>query len=360
MIEAKIIRDSIGEKSPRLTTFQLRYPKFIHGEFMTHRVFSRNASSSRAIPVSKNLEEVRSDELRASPIYWGAEQRGMQSGDELDDDRQSVWWPDVVSVLNLDVVSAGEWVTERECVKRLWKIGANFAALVAQIMSEHGAHKSIVNRRMEADLHINVVATSTDPGLMNFFGLRLDRAAQPEIRVLAEAMWAAWGESTPAKLEPDNGSMGDVRNWHLPFVDNQTCQDFYDWRVGPTSAHKNDGTVPYLIKISVARCARVSYISFETGRRSTIAEDLALYDRLVGSRPLHASPAEHQATPDVWVGDVVKPRRETPGNLYDLLDWERWERPQEHGNLLGWVQYRKTILGEAVAPLPEGYYVGGQ
>ena len=35
--EVEVVADSIAEHSPRLTTFRLRYPKFIHGEFMTHR-----------------------------------------------------------------------------------------------------------------------------------------------------------------------------------------------------------------------------------------------------------------------------------------------------------------------------------
>jgi hypothetical protein len=85
-IEAKIILDSVGEHSPRLTTFLLRHPKFIHAEFTRHRSMSLCVSSSRAVPVSKNLEEVREDTLRAVPVYWGAEQKGMQSGEELTDE----------------------------------------------------------------------------------------------------------------------------------------------------------------------------------------------------------------------------------------------------------------------------------
>src|ERR1700743_2471111 len=82
-ITAKIIAASIGEHAPRLTTLQLRYPKFIHGEFMTHRVFSRNASSSRAIPTERLLAEVRSDIERAAPVFWGKNQKGMQAIEEL-------------------------------------------------------------------------------------------------------------------------------------------------------------------------------------------------------------------------------------------------------------------------------------
>ena len=44
-----------------LWTFELTYPRYIHSEFMTHRVFSRNASSSRAIPVKRMIEQVRNN-----------------------------------------------------------------------------------------------------------------------------------------------------------------------------------------------------------------------------------------------------------------------------------------------------------
>ena len=53
MIEAKIIADSLSEAGKRIVTFELQYQRFIHGEVMTHRLFSRNAMSSRAIPVKK-------------------------------------------------------------------------------------------------------------------------------------------------------------------------------------------------------------------------------------------------------------------------------------------------------------------
>jgi thymidylate synthase ThyX len=289
MIDAKVICDSTSPQGHRLTTFKLRYPKFIHGEFMTHRVISRNASSSRAIPVSRMIAEVRSD-ARASPVYWGAEQKGMQSGAELSE-------------------------ADARLAQGLWGDGAAAAAALATRMVDIGLHKSIVNRVLEPYLHINVVASATE--WMNFFGLRLDRAAQPEMRTLAESMWRAYGESSPLPLTTDH--------WHLPFVDECT------WEYLP-----REEWLSASIKVSVARCARVSYESFETGKRSTIAEDLALYERLVGAQPLHASPAEHQATPDIR----FRGRRLCP----------MW-----HGNFVGWQQYRKMLPGEACAPLPEGY-----
>lgn len=297
-IEASVVLDSVSPDGHRLTTFKLRYPRFIHAEYMTHRVFSRNSSSSRAAPVAKRIAEVRDPLLRATPVWWGREQGGMQAKAELEDERDGM--------PNLTLV------------KTAWARAALDAARWAEEMAKAGAHKQLVNRILEPFTHIDVVCTATE--YMNFFGLRLDAGAQPEMRALAEAMWSAYGESEPYKLEPGH--------WHLPFVDLDT-----EWP---------DDKIQECIRVSVARCARVSYKSHATGRRSTVAEDLALYERLVGSQPLHASPAEHQATPDQRVpyyGEVGG----------------RWEHPDEHRNYVGWRMYRAMLPGEAVAPLPEGY-----
>jgi len=95
-------------------------------------------------------------------------------------------------------------------------------------------------------------------------------------------------------------------------------------------------------RVSVARCARVSYESFETGKRSTVEENLRLYDRLLGAQPMHASPAEHQATPDEKYG-------------VEYRESGQWHNSKEHGNFIGWRQYRKMLSGESCAPLPEGF-----
>ena len=153
MISAKIVCDSVSPQGHRLTTFELRYPKFIHGEVMTHRVFSRNASSRRAIPTAKYLEEVRSGALRAKPEFWGKNQKGMQAAEELTG-------------------------YELNQAKFAWDEAALGAALIAERLAKLGAHKQIVNRILEPFLHINVVVTATE--YMNFFGLRLDKDAQPE------------------------------------------------------------------------------------------------------------------------------------------------------------------------------------
>lgn len=308
---AKAVCDSISPTGNRLLTMQLRYPKFIHGELMTHRVFSRNASSSRAIPTSKYLEEVRSDNLRAQPYFWGLNQKGMQAAEEATDE-------------------------QLEAMKDCWDKAALAAAEWARCMQVLGAHKQIVNRLLEPFVHINVLVSATE--YMNFYGLRLDKGAQPEIRVLAENMWRVYNESQPKTLKPGE--------WHLPYVDEEDEELF----TAITNCHLHYGTYidELKIKCSVARCARVSYLSFETGRKPTLEEDLKLYERLMGAQPLHASPAEHQATPDEWRNNIEGCGDcEIPG----------WCHPDQHGNFSGWRQYRKMLEGEAIAPLPPEYSI---
>ncbi len=298
---AKVIAASVSPHYPKpLVTFELRYWKAVHGEFMTHRVISRNASSSRAVPVKRLLEEVRDPMLRADPIWWGAEQKGMQSGDEL----------------------VGQALQNAQLA---WDYAAINAAAIAENLTQIGLHKSIANRLLEPFSHINVVATATEWD--NFFGLRLDKAAQPEMRALAEAMWAAYDSCEPRMLRPGQ--------WHLPYTDEEE---------GDMGAFVEgyDGAFETLRKISVARCARVSYRSLrDPSKTSDLKDDLNLYDKLLSAQPLHASPAEHQATPD---------------SLYRGGEFgSKWQNSDQHGNFVGWRQFRKMLPGEAVAPLPSGY-----
>lgn len=289
-ITAQIIADSISPEGIRLTTLQLRYPRFIHSEFMTHRVFSRNASSSRAIPVSRMIEDLRRDP--AMPVYWGSHKPGMQAGEEL----------------------AGE---DLLYCKALWLQAMDLSINTATRMVEAGLHKQVANRILEPWAHINVVCTSTD--WANFFALRAHADAQPEIKELALAMFNAMVGSQPTHLKPGE--------WHLPYVTEDERREAY---FGPSQTPAWE----QLKRISVARCARVSYLTHD-GRPTSVEEDLQLYDRLLGSAPLHASPAEHLATPD-----------EQWNNMGGGLN--QWKNPHLHGNLQGWIQYRKQLPNEFV------------
>lgn len=286
-IEAKILAHSVDETGdcPPLVTFELRYPRFIHAEFMTHRLFSRNASSSRAIPVKRLIDDIRSDP--AMPIHWGKNQPGMQAREEHD----------------APVSFAGRETD----AKTAWFNAMSRSIMAAQAFDAAGYHKQIVNRLLEPFSHIRVVATATS--LANFYALRRHEDAQPEIKALADAMREAQQASWPRVLRQGE--------WHLPYVDEAERENFSKITA---------------VKLSIARCARVSYKTHD-GRAPDVAEDLKLYERLVGSVPLHASPAEHQATPD-W--------------LYERNGERLWANSSLHGNLLGYRQYRKMLQGEFV------------
>lgn len=250
-ISAKIVADSISTAGVRLTTMQLCYPRFIHAEFMTHRAFSRNASSSRAIPVAKMIEQVRNDP--AMPIHWGKNQAGMQAREELTG--HALWQ-----------------------AKEIWRNAAKFAATCAESMAKEELHKQCANRILEPFQHINVIVTATEWG--NFFALRAHPDAQPEIQALAIVMKAAMNGSTPV-VRGDNPE--DAMDWHLPYVSDME-----------RSANLTEPL--YLAKLSTARNARVSYLTHD-GENPDAAKDVKLHDNLVGAEPIHASPTEHVGYP---------------------------------------------------------------
>lgn len=226
-----------------------RYPRFIHSEVMTHRVFSRNASSSRAIPVLRLLKDILHDP--AMPIHWGKNQPGMQAKEELSPVRKFF-------------------------ARNLWLAGMYVMVAIAWLAHMVGAHKQIVNRLVEPWSHINVLITATEWG--NFFELRDHPDAQPEIRQLAIAIREAFIGSYPEEI--------GYGEWITPFVDRETDPELF-----------KEGMLAQRIACSVARCARTSYMTHE-GKKPTIESDLRLYNSLVVAKPMHASPAEHQATPD--------------------------------------------------------------
>lgn len=293
-IEAKIIADSVSPEGVRLTTLQLRYPRFIHAEFMTHRVFSRNASSSRAIPVAKLLDQI--EEQPAMPIHWGKNQAGMQAREEHDEP---------IKILS------GIKVEKEEA----WKRAGMSASLFARAFMDAGYHKQIVNRLTEPFQFINVVCTATEYD--NFFTLRLHEDAQPEIHNLAMKMKEAMIMSVPNLLE--------AGEWHLPYVSEEEI---------------NTLNTQEAIKCSTARCARVSYLNHDKTDPS-VEKDIELHDMLVTHG--HMSPLEHQATPMSMltpVGEVITLPQERMFTNAGVTHYDLSGQPWS-GNFKGWVQYRQ-------------------
>jgi hypothetical protein len=257
-ITAKSILSSRNQTTGvRIDTMLLRYPRFIHAEFMTHRVFSRNASSSRAIPVERLIQDVIDN--TAMPIHWGKNQPGMQAREEHD------------ASVRLYIGDDEDRTPVEDEFERhtAWDFARDNAINVARAFAAAGYHKQIVNRLLEPFSHINVVVTATE--WENFFKLRDHEDAQPEIRALAQAMKAAMKAATVQALSPGE--------WHIPFI---TSQDQID-------VPERD-----LRLVSAARAARTSYLAHD-GRKPVLKEDLALARKLLSAVPMHASPFEHQA-----------------------------------------------------------------
>lgn len=291
-----ILADSISPEGIRLITWQLRNWRPIHSELMTHRVFSRNAGSSRARPSKAIIDQVINDPW--GPLHWGKNEPGMQANTELEGE---------------DLHNA----------RAAWCAAAHKAASEAEVMLGLGVHKQIVNRLLEPFTYIDVVLSGTD--FANWYALRDHKDAQPEIRELASLMKEVQAHSTPTLLQPGQ--------WHLPYISEEDYELAYKFaKVGRITRDEPspDEVLELLKKASAARCARVSY-KLHDGSKTDFAKDLDLFERLLVSQPLHASPAEHQATPDSF-------------------EWSSgFQNPSQHGNFRGWRQFRKQLPNEFVA-----------
>lgn len=281
VFSSRILLDSIGLNGARLTTFEITFPRFILAEVNTHKILSRNSASSRAIPFNKMIERLRTSPF--FPTYWGKNQKGMQAEEELSADAQE----------------QAHWT---------WKVALDNAAESAQRLCDIGVHKQITNRLIEPFMPHTVVITGTEWG--NFFNLRCHKDAQPEFQRVAQMMYAQYLANSPKFVPPNS--------WHRPFV----------------SLEEADSLAPDVLnKVSVARCARVSYLTHD-GKRD-IAEDLSLYARLVDSG--HMSPTEHVAmamNAEQWEAYATQA----------AMRWIKERVPM--GNLWGWLQFRKMIDGE--------------
>lgn len=245
----RIETDSVSPAGARITTFVITYPRFVHAELLTHRMLSRNSSSSRAIPVDKMIEAVMTDPVL--PVWWGKNQSGMQAREELS------------TLAEHDAEGRVVGPSPRTSALNAWLHAQQDAASSARNLASIGAHKQIVNRLLEPWMWITVVVTATE--WENFFRLRCHPDAQPEIREIADMMWAA-----------REGSKPTVRHNHLPF-------------------HREDRDLDIepgvLACVCAARCARVSYLTHD-GKRD-ILRDIALSGELVKNG--HLSPLEHVA-----------------------------------------------------------------
>ena len=319
-ISAEIIADSIDKYGNRITTFILTYPRFIHAEIMTHRMFSRNSASSRAIPFEKMLDMVENDPV--IPIAWQKDHTGMQGSNYFTD--------------TLDKNSA----------EKHWLRSLDYALITAKDLNRTvGVTKQLCNRLLEPFMWHTVIITATE--YENFFDLRCpkyrmvndsgvieryrskeeylddlstmdfnivkdytieqwmsinDSMAEIHMQTLAEEMWNAYRKGTPAMTSPGQ--------WHIPFGDKFDPAKLPYWEEIVPNA---DDISKSLIKISVARCARLSYMTFEG--EIDYAKDIELHDMLLRNK--HSSPFEHCA--------------------------KNYPLNKMYANFKGWISYRKLL-----------------
>jgi thymidylate synthase ThyX len=311
-MQVKSIKDSIAN-GIRICTFVLVYPRLIHSELLTHRVFSRNAASSRAIPTKAIIQNLRDDP--AEIVWWGKNISGMQAKEEL-----KGW--------QLKLAKFG-WATARE-----------LAILAARFMGAIGLHKQIANRVLEPFQNIRVVVTSTEWN--NYMALRNHADAQPEFQLLASMMYSAMGSSKPEVLQPGE--------WHIPYVTTVRMPDRIAY-LQPEIAQTEcvEITLEQALKISASMAAQESYRKSDP----SLEKAEAIWERLMGSDVKHSSPTEHQAQAMQITNWVPSPKGlngqgfvnmvSTPGITHMDRYGQYWS-----GNFRGFIQHRQLISNHDV------------
>lgn len=271
-ISVKILKDSYNSYTDaRATTFELEYPRFIHSEMLVHRVFSRNSASSRAIPIQSVIDLVR--ESPAIPVHFGKNQPGMQANEEIEN---------------------------QDAALLSWLAARDSAVSHAVVLKDIGLHKQVVNRILEPFQRMKVVLTGTE--FDNFFHLRNHKDADPTIWALAENMQSIYSSSKPSVLGEGE--------WHLPYLDDDHGLDTED-----------------ALMVSASACAQVSYRKADF----SVEKAKSIFERLIKSEPLHASPMEHQL-------QCVRPLEGIKGWTHKDLTGQLYS-----GNIRGFLQYRQLI-----------------
>lgn len=305
---AEILADSMSPDGVRLTTFLVTFARMVLAEFNTHRMFSLNSASSRAIPVKKMIRMVMEDPY--IPDTWGKNQKGMQSAEDITDPAMIEWCRD-------------EWLRARDAA----------VAAAEQLRTNAGVHKQITNRLLEPFMWHTCIVTATE--WSNFFHLRNNPMAHPAIQTPARMMQELYESHEPKKL--------NYGEWHLPLISSEDYNDA--WAKAVEKAAQDLGNdhalLELMVRISCARCARVSYLTHD-GKRDLKA-DIELHDnKLLTSG--HLSPFEHVArpanVPDIQTAKIRWGTKQVPSNWW-------------YGNFRGWIQCRHSIEGEADILAPQ-------
>lgn len=295
VIKSRLVADSIAPSGKRIRTYEVEFHRFVTPEYNTHRVLSKNAASTRAIPLLTQIDNIINSP--ALPVFYGKNQAGMVAEQELDPEAQ-----EAAKEIILDMM--------RYCIHGVKKL------------NDLGLHKQTAGRYLEPWMTLKGVITGTE--WENLFWLRHHKDAQPEFRFLAESMLKTANESTPILLKPGE--------WHVPY--------YFDgyWKEDKDGVDVHGFTLKEAIEISLSCCAQVSYRKLD----DSLEKAKAVVSRLnldSDTDPKHSSPAEHQATP-MSEGYAVKDGKWEEGVTAYHKDLGKMS-----GNLAGWIQYRQLIPG---------------
>lgn len=317
-IKAEIVADSLSPQGNRLTSVLCTFPRIILAEVNTHRMLSKNTSSSRAIPFNKMVEVVKNNPF--IPIAWQKEHKGMQG----------------TEYLSTEYNYSGEYAIYA------WREAMNQAIRLATDMNMNGVTKQLCNRLIEPFMWTTMLITGSEKGWENFFNLRCPQyelaekfgggrykskkeftkvylnaksedtshitnativdwlrtnKGQAEIHMmaLAEVIYDSMNESTPNQLKEEE--------WHIPFLNKLEYRKVaetlplmaHDPNNPPPDSYYDGLVTEQAIKISTALCARTSYTVIGDEKEIDYKKMIDLYNRLVSQSPPHSSPMEHCA-----------------------------------------------------------------
>lgn len=381
-IKASIVADSTCNGN-RITSIVAVMPRIILAELNTHRMFSRNSASSRAIPFHKNLQRVMQDPF--IPIAFQQNHKGMQGKKYIDPNKKFTWseirgkiQPILQKSLNneedrdtdeyqvIDEIMDNIFLqffqqNQTYTISEWWLKCRDLVVSAASLLRGFDTTKQICNRILEPFMWHTVLITATE--WKNFFDLRAPvyknpfgeeyvsredyrrsndpdmygtsdlswlslNEGQSEIHMmeLAECIWDAMSKSQPKQI-----SSGQ---WHIPFgdkIDMQRIQKMIQG-IGGTEKDYEDAANEIKIQIATARCARVSYLNFEG--TDDYDKDINLYNVLRIKQ--HWSPFEHCALAMSVADQAIYTKSE--GRSYGEQLYKGWSR-----NYKGFIQHRAMV-----------------
>lgn len=280
----------------KIATFICDYPRFIHAEVMTHRVFSRNAGSSRAVPVMSMVE--LANEKMCFPAEFRYNQSGMQPSEPMSEEDAAL-------------------------ARKIWEETAQNCISGASQLASLKLHKQWANRMLEWFTPIRVLITATE--WTNFLWLRDDKDAQIEIQQVARQILTLLNDVKPTVIGPTE--------YHLPFITRERMPNgILRYTVEGRTVNLQEA-----IAISQSCSAQISYRKSDTSYEK--AKELRVM--FLEAERVHASPFEHQARPMGLSETGFDMNGPWPlGVTHVDRNKARWS-----GNLKGFIQYRQLVKG---------------